>query len=174
MIPAGPFSFDAVWSRAVQSYQPGWLTMVAKTVSAIGQPEIIVSVFFVVALWLLVRRQSIHELQLVFILIGNFLTLVIKSFVHRPRPNPSMVHVLVHETATSFPSGHAVAAVLTAGAIWLLFRTRRPAWLHVILILYVLAIGWSRIYLGVHWLSDVLAGYIVGLAWLALTIMITP
>lgn len=174
MIPSGPWSFDLTFSHAIQSYQPGWLTTIAKIISVLNEPEVIVPAVIVVAGWLYIRRQKIRDLMLILIMAGNALTLLIKYMIQRPRPTAGQINVIVHESATGFPSGHALAAVLTAGAIWIVFRHRQWSWLHPILIIYALAIGWSRIYLGVHWLSDVLAGYFFGLLWLLMAILIIP
>lgn len=148
--------------------------MIAKLISWLGQPEVIVPLVMITAGWLFYRKQSIRDLTLILIMTGNSLALLIKAFAERPRPSSGLVHVLTHQNDFSFPSGHALAAVLTAGAVWIVFRNRRCKLLHPILIIYVLAIGWSRVYLGVHWLSDVLAGYVIGLLWLVMVIILLP
>lgn len=174
MILSGPLPFDLSVANAVQLYRSDWLTMVAKIVSWLGQPEVIVPVVIVVAGRLFYKKQSIRDLTLILIMAGNLLTLIIKDFVQRPRPSPELIHVLAHKTDFSFPSGHALAAILTTGAIWIVFRHREWKWLHPALIVYALAIGWSRMYLGVHWFSDVLAGYLFGLGWLILSLAVIP
>jgi membrane-associated phospholipid phosphatase len=84
---------------------------------------------------------------------------VTKALVDRPRPP----HELVHASGTSFPSGHATYAGVTCVVLVLLFTTRGRRW-------WSFAIGgicgmaWSRTYLQVHWLSDVTAGSILGVA----------
>lgn len=174
MILSAPWPFDLSVTHAAQTYQPSWLNILANIFSWLGQPEVIVPVVIVVAGWLFYKKQSIRDLTLILIMAGNLLTLIIKDFVQRPRPSPDLVNVLAHKTDFGFPSGHALAAVLTAGAIWIVFRHRRWGWLHPALIVYALAIGWSRLYLGVHWFSDVLAGYIIGLIWLMIILIILP
>lgn len=169
-----PWSLDLTTTRAIQSFQPTWLTVVAKVVSWLGQPEVIVPAVIIVAGWLFYKKQSLRDLTLILIMAGNLLSLIIKNFVQRPRPSPDAVQVLTSLKDYSFPSGHALAAVLTAGAVWIVFRHRQWKWLHPALIVYALAIGWSRIYLGVHWLSDVLAGYLFGLGWLMLVVTLPP
>ncbi len=169
MILAGSLSFDLTVAHAVQSYQPTWLTFVAKMITLGSQPEIIVPVVIIISIWLYLRKKSMQDLALLLFMAGNALTLMIKALVQRPRPAASLVHVLAHETSTGFPSGHALAAVLTAGAAWFILRRYHSPWLGLVLVFYVLAVGWSRVYLGVHWVSDVLAGYIFGLGWLLLS-----
>ena len=174
MLFNGPTHFDLSVSHAIQAYQPSWLTWLAKFFTYSSQPEIVVPVILVISVWLLWKHQSRREVILTGVMLGNGLTIVLKRLFERPRPDLSMVHVLMHETGFSFPSGHAIAAVLTAAAVWVLLRTKRSVLLHVLLLLYILIIGWSRVYLGVHWVSDVLAGYGVALAWVLLVHLVVP
>ena len=92
----------------------------------------------------------------------------LKSLLHRPRPE-LVPHLAVVSNA-SFPSGHAMisaAIYLTLGAMLAETQPRRSARIFLMLFsaLLVLAIGLSRIYLGVHWPSDVLAGWCLGSVW---------
>ena len=91
----------------------------------------------------------------------------IKVFIARPRPTADQVRVLMSENSFSFPSSHAFFACLFLGIlIFILIHRLKRSTLRtfVITILSVLAllVGFSRIYLGVHWYSDVIAGYIFG------------
>jgi membrane-associated phospholipid phosphatase len=89
------------------------------------------------------------------------------------RERPFFPDPLATESTFSFPSGHSLVSLAVYGSIALLLarEVRKRAW-HVLLLagtgLLVLAIGFSRLYLGVHFLSDVLAGWAAGAAWLAL------
>jgi len=174
MLLTDPTIFDLGISNAVQRYQPDWLVIIAKCITSTAQPVIIVplAVFFIIVLYL--QNQSRYESLLLWLMAGNLLTIVLKPIVQRVRPLSSHVHILVHETGFSFPSGHAVASVLIAAVIWELFRARRSKLLLVILLFYVLAVGWSRIYLGVHWATDVLAGYGVALLWVFIVYLVLP
>lgn len=89
------------------------------------------------------------------------------------RERPFFPDPLATESTFSFPSGHSLVSLAVYGSIALLLaqQVRRPAWRILLFAgtaLLVLAIGFSRLYLGVHFLSDVLAGFAAGTAWLAL------
>ena len=89
------------------------------------------------------------------------------------RERPFFPDPLATESTFSFPSGHALVSLAVYGSIALVVARRLPKRRDRILLLaatglLVLAIGFSRLYLGVHFLSDVLAGYAAGIAWLAL------
>jgi undecaprenyl-diphosphatase len=89
------------------------------------------------------------------------------------RERPFFPDPLATESTFSFPSGHSLVSLAVYGSVALLLARRvrspgRRALLFAGTALLVLAIGFSRLYLGVHFLSDVLAGYAAGAAWLAL------
>ncbi len=95
------------------------------------------------------------------------LNLLIKDAVHRARPAPNLVHVFVKLTSYSFPSGHVTFYTGFFGFIWFLaFTLLKPSWKRTLLLasfgVLILLIGLSRVYLGEHWASDVLGGYLLG------------
>jgi membrane-associated phospholipid phosphatase len=106
------------------------------------------------ALWLLVPVLS-HPL----------LVEAIKQVVRRPRP--PVADRLEAISSWSFPSSHSAGTMMTAAALALLAGGRWPAWMLAVVVAGM--IGWSRLALGVHWPSDVLAGWGLGLAWAGLT-----
>jgi len=96
------------------------------------------------------------------------LEFTVKQIVRRPRPEPFFGYPLPH--SYSFPSGHALFAVACFGMLATLVAPLIPtrigrALLWTATILLVAAIGFSRVYLGVHYPSDVLGGYAIGLVW---------
>ncbi len=98
-----------------------------------------------------------------------------KMAIDRPRPTADLVNVLAVESGKSFPSGHAFFAVVVLGFWGYLILTRqRRRYLNVltasVFLILILCIGFSRIYLGAHWASDVVGGYVVGSPFLALEI----
>jgi membrane-associated phospholipid phosphatase len=123
-----------------------------------------------VVVWLLWRRLPRLALFVVIAAAGSsLLNTVVKTAVHRLRPVLS--HPVAHEPGSSFPSGHAQAAIVGYGVLLLVFLPiLHGLWRRVavtLAVLMVLAIGFSRIALGVHYLSDVVGGYLLGAAWVA-------
>lgn len=106
---------------------------------------------------------------------GSFITGFLGKIIwQRPRPLAVAVYT---ESSWSFPSGHAILAVSLYGfLIYFFWKTlkKQPHKLAVLFfgLLVIIAVGFSRLYLGVHYLSDVLAGYLIGLVWLGLSLAI--
>jgi membrane-associated phospholipid phosphatase len=101
---------------------------------------------------------------------GSIVNTIVKQAVNRPRPTFRDPGAITFETGKSFPSGHSMSSTIAYGALVLIFlplipkRWRVPALIGTVLL--VLLIGIARLGLGVHYLSDVLGGYVLGLAWL--------
>jgi len=124
------------------------------------------------AIWLIARRAwwplGIGVITLVG---GRLLNMQLKQLFDRQRPN--FADPLAVEPGGSFPSGHAMMAMLGYGFLVLLLWPRLPSRrariaLAASTVVYVLLIGFSRLYLGVHYPSDVIAGYTMGSVWLLL------
>ncbi|MCI0395489.1 MAG: phosphatase PAP2 family protein [Chloroflexi bacterium] len=103
---------------------------------------------------------------------GVILSMALKEIFQRERPAFSEPFALA--TGFSFPSGHAMGAVIVYGMLTYVLVRLLDRFVEkivlVVLVTLILLIGFSRMYLGVHYFSDVVAGYVVGTAWLALTI----
>ena len=112
--------------------------------------------------WLVWRGERRQALWLfATITSGRLLVEGIKLLVQRPRP--ALAERLAEVGSWSFPSSHSAGTMMTAAALALLAGGRRRMWLAVLAAAG--AVGWSRVALGVHWPSDVLAGWGFGLAW---------
>ncbi len=127
-----------------------------------------------VGLWFFWKRRWLRLILWVAALAGGeLLDLLLKTWFARPRP--SFADPLAVALYYSFPSGHATLSLITYGLLaYFLFTSLPRAWERVpvtsALILLILLIGVSRIYLGVHYFSDVLAGFAVGGLWLSFCI----
>lgn len=144
------------------------LVALLRTVSWLGWPPALTVVVGVAtaSAW----RSGAHRLSLFLLataLGGGALSLSVKLLVDRPRPDVD--HPVATAFGSSFPSGHALGSTVVYGAVLLAFlplvRRRRAAAVAATG-LVVLAIGASRILLGVHFVSDVVGGHVLGLAWL--------
>ena len=148
---------------------PAWTLQVARDLTALGGPVGLGVVTAVVAGYLaLERRFGLLSFVLASTLSGTVLGLFLKEIFHRPRPQ--VVPHLTDISTASFPSGHSMlssVAYLTMAAL----LARAAARLHTKIYFFVVAvvliglIGCSRVYLGVHYPTDVLAGWCVGSAW---------
>lgn len=149
----------------IQGYQAGWLTEAALGVTHLGNTWVAASLSGAVIIGLLLLRHRtdalIIFLGVIFIATGNALKLA----VGRPRPEYLLVDSV--PATLSFPSGHALFAVILGGFLIVLagelVQPRPVRWgLQASLALLVLAVGASRVYLGFHWPSDVVGGYLFG------------
>lgn len=119
----------------------------------------------VLAALLVERRRRAALFLLTAVLGGWALSTILKLIVARPRPD--LIPALDHVSTYSFPSGHAWNGMVVFGAIALVAPPGARRWALAGAGLLILMIGLSRVVLGVHWPSDVVAGWIGGAAWLA-------
>jgi membrane-associated phospholipid phosphatase len=132
----------------------------------------IVTAVLVVLLWVRGKRRKAIWLAAT-ISIGGFLDLVLKDSIQRARP--LFEHPVATAPGYSFPSGHAMNTMMLAACLVLLFhgstqgRPLRRAALWVFAVLLVLVTGLDRVGLGVHYTTDVVAGWLAGLATVAIT-----
>ncbi|GAB3319009.1 phosphatase PAP2 family protein [Hymenobacter humi] len=130
-----------------------------------GGPWVMPALEGLLSLGLLLSRQRRAALYFLLAVGGSgLLNLFAKVMVGRARP--AFWESPAPEPSYSFPSGHAMAAAALAAAIGILLWNTRARWLAVLLgMLWALGMGWSRMYLGVHFPSDVLAGWLGSLGW---------
>jgi len=151
---------------------PG-LTGPLETITSLGNIFLVVMVAIIVGVILFIRKNWWRLLALFLgVAIGQAVLNILKVIFQRPRPKTEM-----YVFGSSFPSGHVFSATVIYGfCIYLTFRFINNAtvkWIvATLLALLILLIGFSRVYLGVHWLSDVLAGYATGFAWLLFCIFV--
>lgn len=148
------------------------LTACMLFVSHLGSTLFVSMVSVAVAVWLLWRAYWYRLFAFILSVPGGMLlNVALKHAFHRGRP--VFDDPILQLTTYSFPSGHAMAATLLYGALAAFAVWRIRAWRWRVLaaftaFLLIVLIDFSRIYLGVHYLSDVLAGTAAGVAWLAL------
>jgi undecaprenyl-diphosphatase len=172
----GPSRFDPVAAAEVLRIRTPTLTELAQALTMAGS-EVVVGILAAVALlWLVVRREPGRAAVVVTAIGGSaFLTVAVKMLVGRHRPG-AVDRLGTLDTGYSFPSGHTLnSAVLLAVLVWLLWPvTSRLARGGLVATAGVLAvgIGASRLYLGYHWLTDVIASGLVAVAWLSVVWMV--
>lgn len=163
----------AHWFRAHASPM---LDRAALLVTVIGSPAAVGVLMVLVALWLAARRRWIPLAGWLAANVGGFLLSEgIKRLIQRPRPPGAaeFLHATPLGISFSFPSGHAIGSLIAYGMLgYLLVAFWPPARRHAAItaattIALVLAIGLTRLYLGVHYLSDVIGGFAAGAVWLS-------
>ena len=151
---------------------PGWLEEAARDITGLGGNAVLTLVTLASATYLaMTGKRRAALLLLVAVGGGTLLSTLLKSGFERPRPD--LVPHQVRVYTASFPSGHAmISAVtyLTLGSLLARTESRRAVkgFLLGLAVVLTLLVGASRVYLGVHWPSDVLAGWCGGAAWAAL------
>jgi undecaprenyl-diphosphatase len=150
-----------------------WLVDTLQKISFVLGPWVLRPIVTVIALWLLLRERRVRLATWVLVTLwaGAFLGVALKAVVGRARPE--LVDPVAREGGLSFPSGHALGATVACGLLILVLGPLLPRrWRPVgwgLAILAVVAVCFARVGLGVHFLSDVTAGVIIGVAWLAVT-----
>jgi undecaprenyl-diphosphatase len=159
----------AIHARLGQGRQPA-LTMLLGAATLVGGTAGLVALVAVVAAVLLLRRSRASAAFLVAIAgAGALLNVVLKLIFARARPD--LASAIAVAQGYSFPSGHAMGSFITFGALaYLLLRQAWP-WAArsaglALAMTAVLLVGLSRVYLGVHWASDIAGGWSAGAAWL--------
>jgi undecaprenyl-diphosphatase len=143
---------------------------VMRALSTIGSAPVYIVVFTLVTAWLVWRRlPRLAAFVAVTVIGSSLLNAIVKTAVDRARP--VLPDPVAHANGMSFPSGHAQSAMVAFSVLLLVFLPAlRGAWRWVavtVAVLMVAGIGFSRVALGVHFVSDVLAGYVLGAAWVA-------
>ncbi|MFF7729024.1 phosphatase PAP2 family protein [Streptomyces sp. NPDC008001] len=163
---------DGLHPAAVEHH--GWTRFVRVLSDWLWDPWTMRAALAVAVLWLLRRRDRLLGAWIACTsAVGTALQQGIKSAVGRPRPSWPDPVATAHYAA--FPSGHALTATVTCGLlVWLLWRHgARAGGLYAALAagtVSVLGVGFTRLYLGVHWLSDVVGGWLLGGALVAVSV----
>lgn len=148
---------------------PGWVEEMGRDVTALGGTSVLVFIVLAAAGHMVLRRKTHAALYLFSTATGGILlSLLMKALFSRPRPE-----LVPHESivyTSSFPSGHSMMAAvvyLSLGALLARLDTRPALRIYVVSVaaLLTVAVGISRVYLGVHWPTDVLAGWTAGAVW---------
>jgi membrane-associated phospholipid phosphatase len=169
----GDTGFDSSMFALARQFTSPAMTRVMRAVSFLGSEEyLVVAPALVALIFAFYRHLQWHGLRVLLICFtSSLLNQFLKHYYERPRPSLG----LQQASGLSFPSGHAMIGGAFYGLIiyiiWATVQSRRWRWiLSLFFTLIILLVGFSRIYLRVHYATDVLAGYLIGLLWLLLSL----
>ncbi|WP_393062373.1 phosphatase PAP2 family protein [Streptomyces sp. LN549] len=164
---------DAALTHWSLTHRPGAAVTLARAITATGTGFIPFAAVLLAGLSVggTIRRRVTTAAVLALCLgSGQVLRYAVMTLVARPRP--PLADWATHASGWSFPSGHATTGAMTAGLLFAALYLRGPRIPPVAAVLigmWGVAVGLSRVYLGVHWFSDVIGGWLFAAAWLALT-----
>jgi membrane-associated phospholipid phosphatase len=168
----GTTPFDQSVTAAVEQFHGPAHDRAARAITVLGGHDFLLPATIVVVGILLFRGHRVSAVLFSGVVVGGLLLeTLLKIVYHRARP--SLWPALVTEQTYSFPSGHATMATLFYGGVAavVLHLSRRPVVRGVTLALVtalILLIAYTRVYLGAHWTTDVVAGILIGLFWVAI------
>lgn len=161
----------------IKIHRNSTLNQIMLFITYIGKGEVVVlGMIFVSTILILLRRWYYFIALLISVVGGEIFVWIIKHIIERPRP--PIASALVQESTFSFPSGHSFVAVAFYGLLtYFIIRFIHKKYLKIlssiVAICLILTIGFSRIYLGVHWTSDVLASFASASALVSILIIAT-
>lgn len=169
--------FDLMVLESLRTSDPGdpigpvWFEDMARDVTSLGSTALLVLVIVAVSFYLFLARKRGSALFLIAAVVsGTLASTLLKDLFARSRPDA--IYQATEVYTASFPSGHAfLSAVtyLTLGTLLMRAQPRRrmKAYIFSLALIIVILVGLTRIYLGVHWTTDVLAGWALGAGWAA-------
>jgi undecaprenyl-diphosphatase len=159
------------WSASIQSAS---FTQIAEMINYSFDTTSLLAVSILIAAYLFYKNHKNDALLLAVAMLGNaVIVTIVKLLVHSPRP----LNGIITEQGLSFPSGHVMSAMVLFGLLtyfaWKHWKSSRAKILSILLFTAVaLVVGFDRIYLNVHWFSDVLGAYSLGVFWLTFSILV--
>jgi membrane-associated phospholipid phosphatase len=162
------FSFDRSFLLWLHQFANPQLDRIMLFFTALGDPPTVVTIFLIASVWLLLKRRYSDVIRFAIVCAGGvFINQGMKLFFAKPRPE--LWPRLITDPTFSFPSGHAVGSMVVYGFVaYILAKELQQYKLYIYAIasIFIVAIGLSRLYLGVHYPTDIIAGYGIGFLWL--------
>jgi undecaprenyl-diphosphatase len=166
--------FDFKVFDAVSTLESAATTSFMRIITFLGNHKFLIPAnLLLIAYFLFIRKHRWYSIKIPVVAIGGVLIMfILKNLFNRPRP---LIPLLEPVKGLSFPSGHALMSMAFYGLliflVWENIKDKKWKWLlTVCLLLLILLIGFSRVYLRVHYFSDVLAGFAAGIIWLSVSI----
>jgi len=171
---ANLMSFDLAANSWIPTIHSGWATLIAIAISYVFDTYSLLILSLTIAGYLFYKNYRPHSLLLLVAMGGNaaFVALF-KTIVQSPRP----LNGVIIDTGYSFPSGHTAGSIVFCGILacfaWNHWKTTKPRTLLITsTVLITTVVGFDRLYLNVHWFSDVIGGCLLGLFWLTFSILL--
>jgi membrane-associated phospholipid phosphatase len=162
------FSLDRSFLLWIHQFANPQLDRIMLFLTALGDPPTVVTIFIATIIWLGLKKRYADVLRFSIVCIGGVLiNQEMKLFFAKPRPE--LWPRLITDMTFSFPSGHAVGSMVVYGFLAYIFAKefqQIKRYIYVCAIALIIAIGFSRLYLGVHYPTDIIAGYGIGFLWL--------
>jgi len=164
---------DREFSAEVQEHQNPLLDALMKAISWFGYIPVAPVMVLSTALLFFIFKYKREALFLILTMISSLVSTVVKLLVDRPRPSDIYVRIIGKNLQASFPSGHVLFYVVFFGFLTLLMYRLKAIrkiiriLVSIVCLFLIFTIPVSRIYLGAHWFTDVLAGFLLGILCLA-------
>ncbi len=160
--------FDVASYNVVSKVISDTITPIAKIITRLGNAETLI--FITIILVVSIKDKKIRLAIPINLLCASVLNFILKNIIQRPRPNEFRI---IDQSGYSFPSGHSMVSMAFYGfLIYLIFKNVKNNYIKALLIFIltciIIMIGLSRVYLGVHYTSDVLGGFLLALSYLTL------
>jgi len=165
--------FDENVFKAIHPYIGSGLTTFMSFITFLGKHDLLIPLNFVMIIFFIYKKQKWFATRIAALSLSSLLLMfTLKIFFQRARPD---LPVIGDVRGYSFPSGHALMSVVFYGLfIHMIWHEVKTKWLRIVLIILlsilILLIAFSRVYLRVHYASDVIAGIAVGFIWLVLSL----
>lgn len=164
-------NIDSIVYDFIFSFNNTTLTNIFKIISLLASTKMVIIYNIIIVIVMIIRKSNKLVLVPIASSLSGFITYIIKIIVARERPG---INPLVIEKTYSFPSGHAMISILFFGTLLYIINRENYKYkkvFNIIIPIYILSVGISRIYLGVHYFSDCISGYLIaGIILVLLTV----